>query len=100
MAMLTDTARAAIGLPHPSGRAAMRMLENEGFGFDNYIDIFDGGPKMTARTDRVKAVRDARTAAVRTCDKDGSDQQQVATRRATHLRDASGGSREDVTNRG
>ncbi len=29
-AMLTETARAAIGLPHPSGRAAMRMLENEG----------------------------------------------------------------------
>src|SRR3546814_20009791 len=78
IAMLTDTARAAIGLPHPSGRAAMRMLENEGFGFDNYIDIFDGGPTMTARTDRVKAVRDARTAAVLTCDKDGGDQALVA----------------------
>ncbi|WP_066488757.1 arginine N-succinyltransferase, partial [Sphingomonas sp. CCH9-F2] len=49
-AMLSDTARAAIGLPHPSGRAAMRMLENEGFAFENYIDIFDGGPTMTART--------------------------------------------------
>src|SRR3546814_11818270 len=62
IAMLTDTARAAIGLPHPSGRAAMRMLENEGFGFDNYIDIFDGGPTMTARTDRVKAVQIGRSA--------------------------------------
>jgi len=31
IAMLSETARAAIGLPHPSGRAAMRMLENEGF---------------------------------------------------------------------
>ncbi|HEX8302382.1 arginine N-succinyltransferase [Sphingomonas sp.] len=58
-AMLTESARAVIGLPHPSGRAAMRMLENEGFAFENYIDIFDGGPTMTARTDNVKAIRDS-----------------------------------------
>ena len=59
-AMLTETARAAIGLPHPNGRAAMRMLETEGFSWESYIDIFDGGPTMTARTDQVRSVRDAR----------------------------------------
>jgi len=63
-AMLSETARAAIGLPHPSGRAAMRMLENEGFAFENYVDIFDGGPTMTARTDKVRSIADARTAQV------------------------------------
>jgi arginine N-succinyltransferase len=63
-AMLTDSARAVIGLPHPSGRAAMRMLENEGFAFENYIDIFDGGPTMTARTDQVMTVRDSQAAPV------------------------------------
>ena len=63
-AMLTETARAAIGLPHPSGRAAMRMLENEGFAFENYVDIFDGGPTMTARTDQVRSIADARDSAV------------------------------------
>ncbi|MBB3878560.1 arginine N-succinyltransferase [Sphingomonas pseudosanguinis] len=63
-AMLTETARAAIGLPHPSGRAAMRMLENEGFAFEHYIDIFDGGPTMTARTDHVRTIRDARESTV------------------------------------
>src|SRR3546814_10601658 len=99
IAMLTDTARAAIGLPHPSGRAAMRMLENEGFGFDNYIDIFDGGPTMTARTDRVKAVRDARTAAVLTCDKDGGDQALVATGRLADFRCAYGIVREQERDR-
>ncbi|PZO72601.1 MAG: arginine N-succinyltransferase, partial [Pelagerythrobacter marensis] len=31
IAMLDDEARKAIGMPHPSGRAAMRMLEDEGF---------------------------------------------------------------------
>ena len=60
-AMLQESARSVIGLPHPSGRAAMRMLESEGFAFENYIDIFDGGPTMTARTDQVKSVREARS---------------------------------------
>lgn len=60
-AMLTDTARAAIGLPHPSGRAAMRMLEHEGFRYEGYLDIFDGGPTMTARTDDVRSIAEART---------------------------------------
>ena len=63
-AMLTEAARAAIGMPHPSGRAAMRMLENEGFAFENYIDIFDGGPTMTVRTDQIRTVRDAKTSEI------------------------------------
>lgn len=64
VAMLSEPARAAIGMPHPSGRAAMRMLENEGFRFEKYVDIFDGGPTMTARTDDVRSVREAREAKV------------------------------------
>ncbi|WP_137861108.1 MULTISPECIES: arginine N-succinyltransferase [unclassified Sphingomonas] len=63
-AMLQESARSVIGLPHPSGRAAMRMLESEGFAWERYVDIFDGGPTMTARTDQVRTVRDARTAKV------------------------------------
>ena len=57
IAMLSEHARSVIGVPHPSGRAAMRMLENENFAFENYVDIFDGGPTMTARTDQVASVR-------------------------------------------
>lgn len=59
IAMLGEEARKVIGLPHPSGRAAMRMLENEGFGYQGYVDIFDGGPTMTADTDNVTSIRDA-----------------------------------------
>ncbi|WP_375272141.1 arginine N-succinyltransferase [Sphingomonas sp.] len=77
-AMLPEHARAAIGLPHPSGRAAMRMLENEGFAFENYVDIFDGGPTMTARTDAVRSIRDARAARVVAIDGDGGTQALVA----------------------
>jgi arginine N-succinyltransferase len=59
VAMLSESARSAIGMPHPSGRAAMRMLEEEGFAFEDYIDIFDGGPTMTARIDSVKSIAEA-----------------------------------------
>ena len=81
IAMLSETARAAIGLPHPSGRAAMRMLENEGFAFENYIDIFDGGPTMTARTDQVRTIREATTASVVGLDADRGEAMLVATGR-------------------
>ncbi|KQM66729.1 MULTISPECIES: arginine N-succinyltransferase [unclassified Sphingomonas] len=60
IAMLPEAARGVIGLPHPTGRAAMRMLENEGFAYENYVDIFDGGPTMTARTDQIATIRDRR----------------------------------------
>jgi len=60
VAMLSEDARSVIGVPHPTGRAAMRMLENEGFRYDGYVDIFDGGPTMVAHTDNVTSVRNAR----------------------------------------
>ena len=60
-AMLPENARLAIGRPHPSGRAAMRMLETEGFRFEGYVDIFDGGPTMVANTDAIRSIADART---------------------------------------
>ena len=66
VAMLRDEARSAIGVPHPNGRAAMRMLENEGFIYDGYVDIFDAGPTVTAMTDQVKSVRESRSATLMT----------------------------------
>ena len=59
VALLTEAAKAAIGQPHPTGRAALRMLEAEGFTYDRYVDIFDGGPTVTAPTDRIRTVRES-----------------------------------------
>lgn len=84
-AMLQESARCVIGLPHPSGRAAMRMLENEGFAFENYIDIFDGGPTMTARTDLVRTVREAKGATV-TGIADGGEAAMLSTGRLADFR--------------
>ncbi len=85
-AMLPETARAVIGLPHPSGRAAMRMLENEGFAFENYVDIFDGGPTMIAKTDSVRTIRDVQTATVIATDYDGGEQALIASGRLADFR--------------
>jgi len=60
VALLTEEAKSVIGHPHPSGRAALRMLETEGFLFDRYVDIFDGGPTVTARTDDIRTIRESR----------------------------------------
>lgn len=65
LAMLPETARAVLGVPHPSGRPALRLLEKEGFRHDQYVDLSDGGPTVTAATDDIATIRAARTAIVR-----------------------------------
>ena len=56
----------------------MRMLENEGFDWECYIDIFDGGPTMTARTDQVRTIREARDSAIVEIREGGADNVLVA----------------------
>ncbi|GGB31132.1 hypothetical protein GCM10011380_20620 [Sphingomonas metalli] len=85
-AMLTEAARAAIGLPHPSGRAAMRMLEHEGFSWTRYCDIFDGGPTMTALTDHVRSIRDAAVGPLAAIVDDADEEVLVASGRLADYR--------------
>jgi arginine N-succinyltransferase len=68
VALIDEAARAVIGVPHPSGRAAMRMLEEEGFSYEGYLDIFDGGPTMIARIDNLASVRNSAPATVTALD--------------------------------
>jgi len=79
VAMLGDDARSVIGVPHPTGRAAMRMLENEGFRYDGYVDIFDGGPAMIARTDDVTSVKGSTAATVSNVDLQEGERAILAT---------------------
>ncbi|MCW3837904.1 arginine N-succinyltransferase [Sphingomonas canadensis] len=92
-ALLPEGARGVIGTPHPSGRAAMRMLEAEGFNGGEYIDIFDGGPTMTAETDKVRSIKDARTMTV-TAVGQGGEPALVATGHMAGFRCALGRVRE------
>ena len=80
-AMLPQAARDAIGQPHGGGRAALAMLESEGFVYDNYVDIFDGGPTVAARTDDLKTIRTAQDAMVSALDGADGRQHLVASGR-------------------
>ncbi|MXO90780.1 arginine N-succinyltransferase [Pontixanthobacter aquaemixtae] len=88
--MLSDEARKVIGMPHPTGRAAMRMLENEGFAAEGYVDIFDGGPTMTARTDAVKSIAASVQSQVATTDLEDGERALVAAGHLTTFRSAYG----------
>ena len=79
IAMLPETARSVIGLPHPSGRPAMRMLEAEGYAYEGYLDIFDGGPTMTARTDKVESIANARCFSIADTSATTGDRMLIAT---------------------
>ncbi len=48
-----------IGRVHPNTEPALGMLKAEGFGFKDYVDIFDGGPLIECATDEIRAVRDS-----------------------------------------
>ena len=86
VAMLDDDAREVIGLPHPTGRAAMKMLEKEGFRYEGYVDIFDGGPSMLARTDDVVSVANAQPRSVTGTPVDKGERALIATGHLTDFR--------------
>lgn len=58
--LLSADARAVIGQCHKDGEGARRLLEWEGFAFSNVVDIFDGGPLMSAPRDNIRTRREAR----------------------------------------
>lgn len=58
--LLPKEARDVLGHVHKSTVPARRLLEQEGFRYENYVDIFDGGPTIEARVQDIRAVRNSR----------------------------------------
>lgn len=84
--LLGDAARAALGQVHPEGRPAQRALEDEGFAYEQYIDIFDGGAILQAHRRTMRAFSYARRR--RVADEDHA-QGSCAPFLLTNLRNAS-----------
>lgn len=55
--LLPEPARAAIGEVHADTIPARAMLEQEGFRYEGYVDIFDAGPTVECATGNIDAVR-------------------------------------------
>lgn len=62
--LLSEEARACVGRPHASSRAAMELLLKEGFRYEGYVDVFDAGPQVHARRTEIATVRNSRIMAV------------------------------------
>lgn len=60
VSLLPKSAREAIGQPHPQSEPARIMLENEGFKWNGYVDIFDGGPTLQAERTRLRTVTESK----------------------------------------
>ncbi len=58
--LLPEAARAVIGEVHADTLPARAMLEQEGFRYEGYIDIFDAGPTVECFRDNIHAVRGSR----------------------------------------
>ncbi|HWA00095.1 MAG TPA: arginine N-succinyltransferase [Caulobacterales bacterium] len=58
--LLPESARAVIGECHVDGAGARRLLEWEGFAFSDVVDIFDGGPLLSASRDSIRTAREAK----------------------------------------
>jgi len=54
--LLSEAAQKALGQPHPLTRPNQELLQREGFLPGCYVDIFDGGPVLEARTDSLKTL--------------------------------------------
>lgn len=63
--LLNREARAVIGQVHQDTGAARRILEDEGFRFQNYVDIFDAGPTLEVLVHDIHSVRESRRATAR-----------------------------------
>jgi arginine N-succinyltransferase len=62
--LLPPTARAAIGRVHRETEPALRMLERQGFRWERYIDVFDGGATVEAQRRDIAWVRASRSCTV------------------------------------
>ncbi|MBG6290719.1 MULTISPECIES: arginine/ornithine succinyltransferase subunit alpha [Pseudomonas] len=63
--LLPDDAQEAMGQVHPRAQITFDILMRDGFESDNYVDIFDGGPALHARTSGIRSIAQSRQVPVR-----------------------------------
>jgi len=66
--LLSAQAQAVIGKVHPKTKPALNMLEKEGFEFRGYVDLFDAGPTVESRLDKINTVRDSNNCPIKITD--------------------------------
>ena len=55
--LLSKEAQAVIGQVHSKTKPALQLLEEEGFGYRGYVDIFDAGPTVEANLSHIRTAQ-------------------------------------------
>jgi arginine N-succinyltransferase len=63
--LLPKEAQEVIGKCHEQSKPALNILLEEGFRFNEMVDIFDAGPIVQCRRDEIRAVKESRKAVVK-----------------------------------
>jgi arginine N-succinyltransferase len=63
--LLPPEAQAVIGVPLAASQPALKLLKNEGFRYEGYVDLFDAGPTMQADRPLIRTVRKSHRAEVK-----------------------------------
>ncbi|MGQ5523219.1 arginine N-succinyltransferase [Chitinimonas sp. PSY-7] len=58
--LLSDEAQEVMGQINPASAVPFDVLTREGFETENYVDIFDGGPTLYARTAAIRTIAQSR----------------------------------------
>jgi arginine N-succinyltransferase len=77
--LLPQEARDVIGKVHKDGEGARKLLEWEGFSFSNVVDIFDGGPLVSATRDTIRTLRESKLMKLETGVADAAPRALIAT---------------------
>lgn len=64
VSLLDKRAQAVIGVPLEASKPAMKLLEEDGFRYQGYVDVFDAGPTMQAERGQIRTIRKSKHAVV------------------------------------
>ncbi len=68
VSLLSKEAQGVINKVHTATEPALRLLESEGFCRSGYVDIFDGGPTISAQKQHIKSINQSRQLKVKISD--------------------------------
>lgn len=68
VSLLSKQAQNVINKVHKATEPALRLLESEGFYRSGYVDIFDGGPTISAQKQHIKTINQSRQLKVKISD--------------------------------
>ncbi len=60
VSLLPKAAREVIGKTHPDTFPALKLLKQDGFRYQGYVDIFDAGPTIECYTDNISTIKGSR----------------------------------------